>query len=555
MRIMPSAAAAASLRRFVVPSTASSQGGPGQRTRVLLAITGALLAAVALPGAASAQESRQQPITGKAQAYELSAPVEGLAPAREDGPPVVVRPRVNPLAGEPDGGQRGTWTRGRPAIDPLAPRSQNPSGRTPLLDLRFNGTGNPTACGGCSPPDTIGDVGKSHYIQMVNATKVTIFDKAGNRLKRPFNLGNLWSSGVCTGNAGDPVVLYDEIANRWLLAQFASPNHLCFAISQTGNPKGAYHLYTFNVGSFPDYFKVGVWPNGYYVGANEATYTAYAFNRAKMLAGDPSASFVKFTGETNFLMPADVDGPLKPTGGGLFYTFKDNTFHGGSDRIELFRLTPDFVTPGNSTFTLIKTVAIAAFTYTPCGFFDLTCISQMGTAQKVDAVGEWPMHRLAYRRFANRQVLVGNFTVGGGSGETGSAIRWFELRKTTGNWTLFQQGTHDPGDGHDRFMGSIAMDKKGNIALGYSVSSSTMFPGVRYVTRRPGDPAGTMGSERTLKAGGGSQTGSDRWGDYSAMSVDPTTGCQFWYTNEFYPASATTTWKTVIGAFTNPNCP
>jgi hypothetical protein len=523
--------------------------------RITLGTAAALSAAFATLSPALSQDGQRGPITGRAIGYELSIPVDRVKEAPERGRPVVIRPRVNPLASEPDAGRRGTWTRGRAPLDPLAPHSQNRSGRTPDWELRFDGNRNPNACGGCTPPDTIGDVGADHYIQMVNATKVRIFDKAGNQLKKPFDLSTLWSSGPCAADAGDPVVLYDEMANRWLLAQFAVPNHLCFAISQRPNPKGAYHLFTFDVGSFPDYFKVGVWPDGYYVSANEATYTAYAFDRKKMLDGDPSASFVKFTGETNFLLPADVDGPMTPPGGGLFYTFKDKTFHGGHDRIELFRLHADFVTPANSTFKLIEKFAIQSFTYTVCGFFNLNCIRQMGTVQRVDAVSEWPMQRFAYRRFSNHETLVGNFTVGGGSGEEGAAIRWFELRKTDGDWTLFQEGTHDPGDGHDRFMGSIAIDQKGNIALGYSVSSSTMFPAVRYATRRGIDPPGTMGPERTLKPGGGAQTASNRWGDYSAMSVDPVSDCQFWYTNQYYNPGSANSWRTVIGAFTQSNCP
>jgi len=294
---------------------------------------------------------------------------------------------------------------------------------------------------------------------------------------------------------------------------------------------------------------------GYFVGANEATYTAYAFDRKKMLAGNPSASFVKFTGETNFLLPADVDGSVDPPRNGLFYTFKDDSFHGGSDRIELFELTPDFATPANSTFQRVATIPISPFTYTVCGFFNFNCVRQMGTTRRIDTVSEWPMQRFVYRRVGTYQALAGNFTVGGGLGEQGAAIRWFELRKSSiGAWVLYQEGTHDPGDGNDRFMGSIAMDKAGNIALGYSVSSSGIYPSVRYVTRRPNDPLGTMRTERTLKSGRGAQTGSNRWGDYSAMVVDPTTGCQFWYTNQFYSANSFSNWKTAVGAFTEPTC-
>jgi hypothetical protein len=498
--------------------------------------------------------SSNGPIVGEAESYGVSPAVRDLAPAARGGATTLAPSRINPLTGEPGGGGGAGERAGAPA-DPLFGGPGVP-GRTPARDLVFNGTSNPFACGGCSPPDTIGDVGPNHYIQMVNATKVAIHNKAGALLAPRFDLGDLWTSGPCTGNAGDPVPAYDERANRWLLSQFATPRHLCFAVSRTPNPLGAYHLFTFNVGAFPDYFKVGVWRDAYYVSANESTYTAYAFNRSMMLAGNPGANFIKFTGETNLLLPADIDGPtLPPGGGGLFYTFKDNAFHGGGgDRIELFRLRPDFTAPANSTFARVKTFPVTPFTYTVCGFFNFNCIPQRGTAQRVDAVSEWPMHRFAYRRFTNRQSLVGNFTIDVGSDRAG--IRWFELRNTgtaVGGWTLFQQGTHAPGNIH-RFMGSIAIDERGNIALGYSASSTTMFPAVRYATRERTDPLGTLEPERTLRAGGGSQTGSNRWGDYSGMSVDPVTDCQFWHTNQFYNPSSASNWKTVVGAFTMPGC-
>lgn len=498
----------------------------------------------------------QQFSTGQTVSYELSSPARNLGPDvggltldRE------INPRHNPLAFEPDMGQRGTWNRQNVPTDPLIINSQN-SSQTPALDFSFEGTGNPTGCGTCSPPDTVGDVGLNHYIQMVNATKVAIFDKAGTPLNAPFNLGSLWSSGNCTGNAGDPIVLYDSLADRWLLSQFAGPSHMCIAISQTADPLGSYHLYTFNVGSFPDYFKFGVWPDAYYMSANESSYTAYAFDRAKMLVGNPTATFQKFTGQNNLLLPADVDGPTPPPADapGLFYTFKDNSFHGGTDRLELFAFDVDWVTPANSTFTLINNIPITSFTYTPCGFFNFNCLRQQGTAQRLDAIAEWPMFRFPYRNFGAHQALVGNFTIGGGSGDVGAAIRWFELRNTGGGWSLYQEGTQDPGDGHDRAVGSIAMDGSGNIALGYTVSSSTMFPAIRYATRLATDPSGTLQAEAVLINGGGAQTGSNRWGDYSGMGIDPANDCSFWYTNEYYPTSGSTTWKTRIGVFTIPEC-
>jgi hypothetical protein len=517
-----------------------------------LALVSAAVAAGA--GGTSAGEG-SGPISGQAVDYGLSVPVRDLARNAGTGSGTPV-PRTNPQTGAPgDTAPTGANHRGEAASDPLAGAPRAP-GRTPATDLTFDGTGNPAGCGGCLPPDTVGDVGPNHYIQMVNATKVAIYNKAGVLQTPIFNLGSLFSTAPCTGNDGDPVVLYDELANRWVLSQFAAtPNHhLCFAVSATANPLGAYHLYTFNTGpDFPDYYKMGVWPNGYYVSANEANYTAYAFDRTKMLAGNP-ASFVKFTGQTNFLMPADVDGPIPPAGGGLFYTFKDNNFHGGTDRLELFQLTPDFANPANSSFSLINTFPIASFTYTPCGFFVLDCVPQQGTAEGLDAIGEWPMQRFPYRSVDSVQHLVGNFTVGGGSGGAGAAIRWFELRNTGTGWSLFQEGTQDS-PSVDQWMGSIAMDTSGDIALGYSESSSTTFPSIRYATRGPGDPLGTLQAEQVLQAGGGSQTSpADRWGDYSAMSVDPSNQCTFWYTNEFYAATSSSNWQTKIGNFTVPAC-
>lgn len=327
----------------------------------ILLFLGSLLWQSSLQAASEIDPSpvHQEHIVGEAESFEISRPARDI-PASPPDPTLEreINPRHNPLILDPDMGKRGTWDRTNIPVDPLIATSQNTELQTPGLDFDFEATGNPVGCGSCSPPDVVGDVGPNHYVHMVNVTKVAIFDKAGTPLNTPFNLGTLWSSGNCTGNAGDPIPLYDPIADRWLLSQFASPSHMCIAISQTPDPLGAYHLYEFNVGSFPDYFKFGVWPDGYYMSANESTYTAYAFDRSKMLTGDPTATFQKFTGQNNFLLPSDVDGPTLPPAGSpnLFYTFKDNSFHGGgADRVELFEFHVDWATPANSTFTLVNT--------------------------------------------------------------------------------------------------------------------------------------------------------------------------------------------------------
>ncbi len=523
-------------------------------TKVAIGLAGALVL-TSVSGTApamSAADPVDPPTSIGTSVAELSVAVRDLpaqpSQALAEG---TVSPRINP---SPQ--RRGEAGPANEAPSRRLPKITAPAvGNSPAPNLVFDGTGNPLGCGGCTPPDTTGDVGPNHYIQMVNATKVAIYSKAGVLQTPAFDLSTLFTSGVCsTADRGDPQVAYDPLADRWILSQFQdAPDTLCFAVSQTADPLGSYYLYDYLTPEFPDYFKLGVWPSGYYVSSNEATYTAYAFDRQKMLVGQPATS-IRVPGQTNFMLPADVDGTGLPSAaGGLFYTFKDGVYHGGGqDRLEMFEFIPDFAAPANTTFTTIATLPVAPFTYTVCGFFVLNCVPQGGTGQKVDPVSEWPMQRFAYRRLADRETLVGNFTVGDGSGPAGAAIRWFELDNTGSGWVLGQEGTHDLGDGLDRWMGSIAMDGAGNIALGYSASSATEFPSLRYATRTPTDPAGTLQAEQVMQAGGGSQTGSNRWGDYTAMSVDPSDEQAFWYTGQYYAATSARDWSTAIGTFRVP---
>jgi hypothetical protein len=405
---------------------------------------------------------------------------------------------------------------------------------------------------------------------MVN-TRFAIFDKSGVLVAGPTDI-NLLFAGLGGGNQcvvnndGDPVVLYDRLADRWLLSQFAVPGgpsgfHVCIAISQTPDPTGSYFLYDFAVPVFPDYFKLGVWPDGYYMATNEGapgTVGVFALNRARMLQG-LSASVIRFVvTNRNFLLPSDLDGVRPPPAGSpnYFYTFTDPSFWagGGVDRLDLFAFHADFAVPGNSTFTALPSLPITAFNYTVCGYFVLTCIPQPPPGQSVDPVSEWPMWRLAYRNMRTHEALVGNFTVDV-DGANHAGIRWFELRRSgAGPWTLVQEGTHAPDASH-RWMGSIAMDANGNIALGYSVSSTSVQPSLRYATRLAGAAPGTLEPEAVLIPGTGVQTGGfNRWGDYSAMSVDPSDECTFWYTGEYYAVTSTSGWSTRIGAFKIPSC-
>ncbi len=492
--------------------------------------------------------------------YVSETAVPGLSPAVRDLPPLVpdahlereIFPRFNPLLLSEGMGQFDTAGR---SPDPLAATSLT-GGSVPTPTLTFDGAMRSTA-GGFSPPDTVGDVGPNHYVQMVNVV-FTIFDKNGTVLAGPTPFNQLFAGqpNVCaTQNDGDPIVVYDRLADRWLLSQFTWPNGMCIAISTTPDPTGSYHLYRFTTPQFPDYFKFGVWPDAYYMSANEGSYTAYAFNRSQMLNGSP-ATYQRVAGGTNLYLPSDLDGATPPPAGtpNQFYTFKDGGFHGGVDRLEIWEFDVDFATPANTTFTLAQSLPVASFNYTVCGFFNFNCIRQLGTTQRVDSVSEWPMWRLAYRNFGTHEAMVGNFAVDV-TGTEVAGIRWFELRRLpgTGSWTLHQEGTYAP-DSHSRWMGSIAMDKAGNIALGYSVSSSTMHPAIRYTARHADDPLGTMRPEVSLIEGGTFFSANNRWGDYSSMNVDPADDCTFWYTNQYQSSDSSTNWRTRVGTFIIPGC-
>ena len=429
----------------------------------------------------------------------------------------------------------------------------------PLAIINFAGKG----ATGYVPPDTIGDVGPNHYIQMVN-TVFTIYDKTGAVLAGPSNINSLWAGfgGPCqTENAGDPVVLYDRLANRWVMSQFGAwggaTENECIAISQTGDPvSGGWNLYDFTTPVFPDYPKLGVWPDAYYMGANQGTNVgAYAFDRNRMLAGLSATAIVMSTPAVSLhsmMVPSDLDGGMPPPVGtpNFYQRFIDNVLGGGSDRIEIWEFHVDFATPANSTFTGPTSLGTASFD-SLCGWsFD--CIVQPDTSQKVDAITEWPMWRGAYRNFRSHETLLGNHAVNVGGDQAG--IRWYELRRNPGGaWTLYQESTFAP-DASSRWMGSIAMDGSGNIALGYSVSSASVYPSIRYTARLASDPLNQMMNEQSLVVGGGSQTLFNRWGDYSSLNIDPRDDCTFWYTNEYYATSSPAGWATRIGAFRLPSC-
>jgi hypothetical protein len=433
-------------------------------------------------------------------------------------------------------------------------------------DLNIEGQG----FTGVFPPDPVGDVGPNHYIQAVNGPTGTVFriyDKSGNLLAGPSTLDSLWTAGgPCRSGFGDPIVLYDRLANRWLMSEFTtSGNHLCVYVSRTPDPvDGGWFLYDFTTPDFPDYPKYAVWPDAYYVSTNESRPTVYALDRKRMLNGQP-ATFQRFTAPIlrafsfQALTPADLDGAVPPPEGspGYFMRHRDDEVHNpvnidpDHDLLEIWEFRVDFANPADSTFTGPINIEVEEFDSDLCGLTSFSCFPQPDTSTALDPLREVIMWRLQYRNFGTHETLVGNL-VTDVDGTDHGGIRWFELRRIDGGpWILFQEGTYAP-DAANRWMGSISMDKDGNIAMGYSVSSTEVFPSIRYVGRLESDPLGTMPQgEFTLVEGTGSQTSSTRWGDYSSINVDPTDDCTFWYTGEYTTGGV---WRTRIGSFRFPTC-
>ncbi len=418
---------------------------------------------------------------------------------------------------------------------------------------------------GVQPPDPVLEVGASHVIQMINAgggALFRIYDKSGALVSGPTALDSL-GSGSCASGLGDPIVLWDELAGRWLMSEFAAfGNHLCVYVSQGADPiTSGWFAYDFSVPNFPDYPKYGVWHDAYYVGTNESSPAVYALDRDQMLAGLP-ATAQRFTipdlGGFGFQMlnPSDVDGPTPPPAGSpnYFMRHNDDEVHGGpsdptTDKLEIFEYRVDFDTPANSSVTGPIAIEIAEIDSNMCGLFAFSCFEQPGTNTELDPLREPVMFRLAYRNTPTHQKMVGNLVTDASVDHGG--VRWFELRNTgVGGWGLFQEGTIAP-DGDNRWMGAISTDVAGNIAIGYNVGSSSQFPSIRYSGRLESDPLGTMPQgEHSLVEGGGSNT-SNRYGDYSSMSTDPVDGCTFWFTGEYNPSSQ---WSTRIGAFSFDSC-
>jgi hypothetical protein len=462
------------------------------------------------------------------------------------------------------------WLDGPGSPSDGAQQSQASASAAPVIGLGFDGIGqgftgpNGTFTVNSAPPDTNGAVGTTQYVQTVN-TALAVFDKATGAVQYgPVAINTLFQplGGRCASdNDGDPVVVFDKIAQRWVVSQFAvttTPYYQCVAVSQTDDATGAYNLYAFNYGStFPDYPKMGVWPDAYYVtfnmfnGNTFAGAKACAYDRAAMLAGG-AATQQCFQLSTSYggLLPADVDGTAQPPAGapGIFMAR-------GAGYLYRWLMHVNWSSPSATTFSSTPTsIPVASYSAACNGG---TCVPQSGVSQKLDSLADRLMFRLAYRNFGTydsvvvtHSVQIGNLHKGGPT-----AVRWYEVRNPQTANSVYQQGTYNP-DSTFRWMGSIAQDKQGNMAVGYSVSSTAIHPGIRVAMRSASDPAGTLQAETSIIAGAGSQTGQNlsRWGDYSAMTVDPVDDCTFWYTTEYLKANGAFNWSTRIASFKYPGC-
>ena len=571
---------------------------------LVVATVGAAQAAPEIPRAGP------KPKFSQAVAFDTTTALRDLAQrASTRAPQGVFSPEPREIRPErgPDAADRGFSGDG--AIDgagALRAAEANSTATIPAPLLTFEGLSNQDNFNvfgfRVNPPDPNGDVGPNHYVEMINLV-FGVYDKQGNLLLGPVDTGTLWAGFPiedCTDPSGDPIVLYDQLEDRWLLSQFTTrfsdvPEndvfYNCVAISQTGDPTGAYYRYAFITqqaegggGFFPDYQKYGVWTNSYLLTSRdfgptvEYGISVYALEKNKMIAGNPNARAVQFFLDSaevpislmgDGLLPADIDGTRRPIDGAPapIVGTQDNGHPYGAafDALNVFELDVKWRANPTASLKLVAQLPVAQFdSLFPCAPTSRDCLPQPGItnpAQYLDILSyrHRPTWRLAYRNFGKYEAMVTNQSVEARPGIAGA--RWYEIRRTNGVYSVYQQGTFAPDDGVHRWMGSAAMDWQGNIALGYSVVNGVdVFPGIRYTGRLSGDPLGqmTLGEGVIINGSGVQRTTNSRWGDYTSMNVDPTDDCTFWYVNQYYTLagqlSSTAGWQTRIASFKLPGC-
>ncbi|MGI8438226.1 MAG: dockerin type I domain-containing protein [Chthoniobacterales bacterium] len=561
----------------------------------VLCLAGVGLALLAVGGFTASPAHAQGASNKAAAAAKNQPPAEVSAPA-----PSILTP-VRAVRSQPLRLQKVIRPEAAPGHDhpePMQPKPPAESGGadTARQDLPGPVTSAPTPTGvsfdgvgvglngfapSSNPPDVNGRVGGSQYVQW-NNTSFAVFNKnTGALLYGPAAGNTLFQSlgGVCAShNDGDPVVSYDILAGRWVLSQFVvggpttSYSHQCVAVSVTGDATGEYYLYDFVTDpiNFVDYPHTGVWPDGYYMSAHvfNAAGTAflaarvYVMEREKMIQGLPARlQSANLAGNPYGFLPSDLDSLTPPAVGEAAFLIGP-----GATTASTYSARVAVTWGATPTIVLVEgTILNAAYNNAPCtGSGSRSCVQQpapAATTDYLDNLSAHFMYRLAYRnngtQAAPQESLVANITVRGAN-TTRGGIRWYEFRNagsSTTQPTIFQQSTFDP-DATYRWMGSIAMDKDQNMALGYSKSSTTVIPSIWITGRLGTDALNTMGAEVQATAGVGVQTAGagNRWGDYSSMTLDPVNQCTFYYTNEYLKANGTFNWSTRISAFRFPSC-
>ncbi|EAQ40171.1 hypothetical protein MED134_05439 [Dokdonia sp. MED134] len=408
--------------------------------------------------------------------------------------------------------------------------------------------------GQATPPDPSGAVGPNHYVQGVNLV-IKIYDKTGNLLAGPTSLGEFLGNGA---NNGDPIIMYDHLADRWFVSQFQTSNNaLIIGISETPDPTGAYFLYEYPLDSFPDYPHYAIWPDAYYLTSNKSGATTYALDRDALLAGEANPAIQGFNlpgviANPNTVFspePANLTGFSFPQGDvpGYIVYLQDDGWGAAFDHLKVWELDIDFDNSANSTVSAPLEIPTAPFDsfLAPFGAGEL---NQPGTTNKIDMLSGIISYAANYRTFEDHNSWLITFNVDVNSDNTTSGIRWIELRNSdTEPWSIFQEGTYAPDDGNSRFMGSGAMDAQGNIGLAFNVGGPDQEVGISYTGRFDGDAPGEMtAAEQIIVEGGGIQSNTNRFGDYSHLTMDPD-NFTFWHTSEYF--SADNFWNTRIASF------
>jgi hypothetical protein len=567
-----------------------------RRLRALsAALAGAALVASAATTVAVAETAPSDRATGprpvftEDAAHDVSAPLAQLARSRAGR---VSTARITEERGAPSAEAPTATRQGDAAVQAEAGSASIAPPVTSFEGL--SNEDNFALYGGrVNPPDPIGDVGPTQYVQMVNLA-FRVYDKSGNALTAPARIGSLWDGFEvpdCQDASGDPVVLYDQLVDRWVLSQFTTsglsdptrPFWNCVAISTTGDATGTYYRYAFKTANFqyfPDYPKYGVWTDTYTLTTREFGPTVeygigvYGLEKNKMVNGEPARA-VSFFLDGNDpavlplvgdgLLPADIDGKTKPKSDAaipIVGTQDDGAGYGAAtDALNVFDFRVKWRSTPTASLGFAAQLGVEAFdSIFPCGPTARDCLPQPGITdrtQYLDVLSyrQRPLWRLAYRSFKGHESLVTTQAVEATPSVAG--MRWYEVDRVDGAYSVAQQGTYAPADGVNRWMGSIAQDRAGNMALGYSVVNGTdVFPGIRYTGRTADAPPGTMNlGEGTIINGSGVQTTTNsRWGDYTSMNVDPADDCTFWYVNEYYATTSTAGWQTRIASLRLPGC-